>query len=1044
MIVFQQPLKILLLGAIAWAQQQQAGLDLAYYTSDGHVGVTYQMFGYGSYVITANMDSTVKVWSAADGSHRMTIQAHDQGVLGAMVAPDGFLWTFGEDGNMKKWDFESGQRLNTWPVFYRPYRMHYHNSSRIIILGLGGDIGELNPQTGAVSLWNNFGYGLSLAVAGDQVFAGGSNTIRIYSLSTCQYIRAISLSQTAYDMLVYALNNTLIVSGESSIEFYSLPSMVRYRNVIRYQNWPRMTLDGQKLLSASTVGLFVWNFATSTGTMLLSNRYLFAVTVHQNATFIFGYEMSLQKLDSNYQVVWSTEVGTKFYSVVIDSSTRKMYTGTGGGEIWEWQQNPSMLLRKLSVTTVPVTKMIINKGSIYAFTGYGNVFKVSITSGAVTSLINPALYDSAGTVIPSAGLLITSHMENGLLKIRNMTTLELIREVKASGGRIMDIFYDDTAFYTCTGPGMIDKWTLNGTWLWSSLSVGNGIRITQSVSVASGYAFSVYTSPCVLLQIDSTTGANIRSIVHNSGICSVLATSDYVFMSYCTFDAPVFQYRFSATELTHVRNLTGHTNGVSMIIRDGPYIITTSSDSSIRRWFIPELVQVSTTPISKTLAAQQPQRTETASDTTPAEDGTTKSVAQQPSDTSALGQMLTFGFTGALTAVVFASGCCIWYLKKRQLRTYQHLLSTKPYTTTSDTTSVFTTIKAEITSDTAQLQTLVTQSYGRELSIPAYLQLDFGLDFVLSDFVAAGGNGALFECIPTSYNLKTRVQKYFVSIASQKTSDVLNTRFSGFSGVSSDESLLDRPIKLIAKCMTTNDGNFQHQHQGRKFLAVEQLSDRSRIAMFQELSLMNILSSFNARAESDTGAKTRELFVHLFGFSVRPMAFVMRRYELGDLDGFCLLSGQRWNDRYRLIFSTNIPGSGPPNIAYSKRNLINVLMDLCEALKIMHTLEVAHCDVKPSNVLLTYSVNYEHIEIHGVMADFGIARVLSEKNGIQKVDAFEVSDMRGLSAAYAAPDVWFRFRNRLSAEKSNWFAGDVYAVGVTIHSLLTRQMPFMK
>lgn len=84
------------------------------------------------------------------------------------------------------------------------------------------------------------------------------------------------------------------------------------------------------------------------------------------------------------------------------------------------------------------------------------------------------------------------------------------------------------------------------------------------------------------------------------------------------------------------------------------------------------------------------------------------------------------------------------------------------------------------------------------------------------------------------------------------------------------------------------------------------------------------------------------------------------------------------------------------------------------------------------------------IELNGMLTDFGITRIVKENSDINKVDAFEVSEIRGLSACFAAPESWFRFRRRITTDGSIWQAGDVYAIGVSINELLTRKGPFKK
>ena len=78
--------------------QQQAGLERALYTSDGHTGDIKHILGIDQYVVTGSDDGTIKVWNL-DGSHRITLPAHMDGVNG-MFSANGSLWSFGGDNNL--------------------------------------------------------------------------------------------------------------------------------------------------------------------------------------------------------------------------------------------------------------------------------------------------------------------------------------------------------------------------------------------------------------------------------------------------------------------------------------------------------------------------------------------------------------------------------------------------------------------------------------------------------------------------------------------------------------------------------------------------------------------------------------------------------------------------------------------------------------------------------------------------------------------------------------------------------------------------------
>lgn len=101
---------------------------------------------------------------------------------------------------------------------------------------------------------------------------------------------------------------------------------------------------------------------------------------------------------------------------------------------------------------------------------------------------------------------------------------------------------------------------------------------------------------------------------------------------------------------------------------------------------------------------------------------------------------------------------------------------------------------------------------------------------------------------------------------------------------------------------------------------------------------------------------------------------------------------------------------------------IDILDQLCHALKLAHSRRVIHRDIKPSNI---------YMSADGVvkLGDFGIAEFSHKSAGQTAKD----SSILG-SAHYLAPEI-------CQGEKAS-FQSDIYSLGITLFQLVTGRLPF--
>ena len=103
---------------------------------------------------------------------------------------------------------------------------------------------------------------------------------------------------------------------------------------------------------------------------------------------------------------------------------------------------------------------------------------------------------------------------------------------------------------------------------------------------------------------------------------------------------------------------------------------------------------------------------------------------------------------------------------------------------------------------------------------------------------------------------------------------------------------------------------------------------------------------------------------------------------------------------------------------------VKLLAEVCDALAYAHAHGVVHRDIKPDNVLLSGR--------HALVADFGVAKALSEATGRQR---FTTAGVALGTPAYMAPE-------QAAAEPDIDHRADIYALGALGYELVSGEPPF--
>lgn len=149
---------------------------------------------------------------------------------------------------------------------------------------------------------------------------------------------------------------------------------------------------------------------------------------------------------------------------------------------------------------------------------------------------------------------------------------------------------------------------------------------------------------------------------------------------------------------------------------------------------------------------------------------------------------------------------------------------------------------------------------------------------------------------------------------------------------------------------------------------------------------------------------------------------IVNIYEMGETPGghlFFVMEHVAGKDLRRCMKSTQEPVEKAPRHVLPQSKVLEIVLQICEALHFAHSKGIVHRDIKPANILIRDDGRVK-------VADFGLARPLNaDERELFPTDQEEIMGTRG----YMAPEM-------LSGGATDHRV-DVFAVGVLLYEMLT-------
>ena len=558
---------------------------------------------------------------------------------------------------------------------------------------------------------------------------------------------------------------------------------------------------------------------------------------------------------TNFEIKWQTPPNYGWTAPV--SNGVSLWAGRRNGEIHQFDVRTGARIRVMNSHTADFAQIILSGNSLFSANDDSTAKQWNVASGALIRTFSGHNGPVVGVVVMGNTLVTGSwdstvkiwNINNGLVLRTIATTQGQIPSIAAAGDFVFVGSGDHVAMYSYSNGSLLHTFANHVVTTFKLIA-----RESPGGSDLSGNGIELFVADWTTIKRYNVGTRTVIRTYGSDNLCHLGLSDNMLFGGTCYYSVPAV-HQWNVDTGNRIRSFTPSgpigIHGTSLFLAD--------TDGILKEMSVPELYRAPVTPTPAVIDEIVPTTTDFAVIQTSEVDP--DNTADRSNDRSSASAASVLSNSSVIIPVA-ASGVFIGAVLAFMAVRSRHNEMSKRYTETMTAMSGMTTVSSiETTSITSQLpnitsvtamvgaaemtssagvtvnQTAVTQTF--EVSIPAFLEMRWGLDFRQEKFLTKGGGGSIYHATCLELDLAER---------------------------SKNQPLV---LKNVAEGLETMD-------------------EKNRTAFFQDISLM-----WRFRDHPN--------FIRLYAYSTRPVTMVMKYYPLGDLAH--LISGRSAAIKEGVVYS---------------------------------------------------------------------------------------------------------------------------------------------